>query len=312
MTEQNKNDAQKADVDEVSGVETTGHEWDGIKELNNPLPKWWLYTFYATVIWALLFTVFYPAWPMISENTKGVLGYTTRGELREIVADAKEAQAPYMTRIAALDLQEIAADPDLARFARAGGAAAFRTNCSQCHGAGAAGGVGYPNLVDDAWIWGGSLEDIHQTIAHGIRQTDAEGYETAETRFGNMPAFGADQILDDAQIAQVVEHVRAISNQEHDAALAADGAMVFAENCASCHGDAGAGIRELGAPNLTDPIWLYGGSRETLTASIVDGRAGMMPAWEGRLDAATIKLLTIYVHSLGGGEDGPQQQALAR
>ncbi|MEO1328652.1 MAG: cytochrome-c oxidase, cbb3-type subunit III [Pseudomonadota bacterium] len=303
---------EKPDVDEVSGVETTGHEWDGIKELNNPLPKWWLYTFYATVIWAMLFTVFYPAWPLLTENTKGVLGYTTRGELREAVAEAKSEQAVYLDRIEALDVRAVAADPELSRFARAGGAAAFKTNCSQCHGSAAQGFPGYPNLLDDAWIWGGSLEAIHQTIAYGIRQTGPDGYETDETRIGEMSAFGRDGLLEEQEIDQVVEYVLSISRQEHDAALAAQGSEIFLDNCSGCHGEDGAGIREVGAPNLTDSIWLYGGSREVVKASIVNGRAGMMPAWEGRLDDATIKLLAVYVHSLGGGEESDDQQASAQ
>ena len=203
--------ADKKEVDELSGVETTGHEWDGVKELNNPLPRWWLWTFYATVIWALLYTIAFPAWPLISSATGGVLGYNSRLAVHESIAEHREARKAFVERINQMDLEEIAADQELMQFAQAGGAASFRTYCSQCHGAGAQGFVGYPNLNDDAWIWGGTLEDIYLTIAHGIRSE-----EDPDTRFAEMPAFGADELLSDEEIAQVVEYVLRISGQAHD------------------------------------------------------------------------------------------------
>jgi cytochrome c oxidase cbb3-type subunit 3 len=289
--------ADHKEVDELSGVETTGHEWDGIKELNNPLPLWWLYTFYACIVWALAYTVFYPAWPMISGATQGVLGYSTRGAVMEDIAEATEAQSVYVDKIAAMDLADISSDADLNQFARAGGAAVFRTNCSQCHGSGAAGGVGYPNLNDDDWLWGGTQEAIYATLAHGIRSTQDD-----DTRLSQMPAFGVDELLTKPEIAQVVEHVLAISGQNHDAALAEGGATIFAENCAACHGEDAKGNQDMGAPNLSDAIWLYGGDRTALNASVMYSRAGMMPAWLGRLTDAQVKEVTIYVHSLGGGQ----------
>ncbi|MEL6316354.1 MAG: cytochrome-c oxidase, cbb3-type subunit III [Pseudomonadota bacterium] len=295
-------DHDKPDIDETSGVETTGHEWDGIKELNNPLPKWWLNLFYITVVWGIGFTIFFPAWPMITKATEGILGYSTRAEHAEIMAEVKRGQAVYTDQIAAKPLEDVVATSDLLEFARAGGAAAFRTNCSQCHGAGAAGGQGYPNLLDDDWIWGGTLEEIEHTIRHGIRVVDAEGFGVGETRESEMPAFGRDELLETEEIAQVVEHVLRISGQQHDAALATPGATVFEDNCSACHAEDGRGLREIGAPNLTDAIWLYGGDRETLTTTLNQGRAGAMPAWGERLDEATVKMLAIYVHSLGGGE----------
>jgi cytochrome c oxidase cbb3-type subunit 3 len=289
--------ADHKEVDELSGVETTGHEWDGIKELNNPLPLWWLYTFYACIVWALAYTVFYPAWPMISGATQGVLGYSTRGAVMEDIAEATEAQSVYVDKIAAMDLADISSDADLNQFALAGGAAVFRTNCSQCHGSGAAGGVGYPNLNDDDWLWGGTQEAIYATLAHGIRSTQDD-----DTRLSQMPAFGVDELLTKPEIAQVVEHVLAISGQNHDAALAEGGATIFAENCAACHGEDAKGNQDMGAPNLSDAIWLYGGDRTALNASVMYSRAGMMPAWLGRLTDAQVKEVTIYVHSLGGGQ----------
>lgn len=290
-------DNHEKDVDQLSGVETTGHEWNGIKELNNPLPLWWLYTFYACVIWALLYTVAYPAWPMISSATGGVLGYSSRVDVMEDIAAAKAEQAVYVDRIAAADVADIPGDAELMQFSLAGGAAVFRTYCSQCHGSGAAGGVGYPNLNDDDWIWGGDVEAIHQTIAHGIRSTEDD-----DSRFSDMPAFGKDEILEKEEIAAVVEHVLSLSGREHDAAMAEEGAVVFEDNCAACHMEDGTGNVDLGAPNLVDAIWLYGGSREAITYTVVNSRAGMMPAWLGRLSDAQVKQVAVYVHALGGGE----------
>lgn len=295
---------QDKEIDSVTGVATTGHEWDGIKELNNPLPSWWLWTFWGTVIWSVIFSILYPAWPMVTEATKGVLGYTTRGELAKTMEEAKAAQAQFVDKIDAMDVTEIPSDRGLMAFAVAGGAAAFKTNCSQCHGSGAAGAKGYPNLLDDEWIWGGTLEDIHLTIQHGIRQTDAEGYYTDDTRQNDMPAFGRDELLDKEQMAAVIAHVQKISGQatEAGAAVLEEGALVFEENCASCHGDNGEGMRDLGAPNLTDAIWLYGGDVASLRETLRTGRGGMMPSWGERLPDATVKQLALYVHSLGGGE----------
>lgn len=285
------------DVDELSGVETTGHEWNGIKELNNPLPLWWLYTFYACVIWALAYTIAFPAWPMISSATAGVLGYGSRAAVMEDIAAAKADQAVYVDKIAATDVTEIPGDADLMQFSLAGGAAVFRTYCSQCHGSGAQGGVGYPNLNDDDWIWGGDVEAIHQTIAHGIRSSEDD-----DTRLSDMPAFGRDELLEKEDIAKVAEFVLSLSGAPHDAALAEDGAVVFEENCAACHMEDGTGNPDVGAPNLADAIWLYGGSREAITYTVTNSRAGMMPAWLGRLSDAQVKQVALYVHSLGGGE----------
>jgi cytochrome c oxidase cbb3-type subunit 3 len=183
------------------------------------------------------------------------------------------------------------------RLAVEGGRSAFKVHCVQCHGSGAAGGAGYPNLNDDDWLWGGDMETIHATIVHGIR---APGYD--ETRISQMPAFGREELLDRAQVAAVVEHVLAISGQQHDAGKAAQGAAIFAEQCASCHGPEGKGDRSVGAPNLTDGIWLYGGNREAIFATVWNARNGVMPGWSQRLDEVTIRKLAAYVHSLGGGE----------
>lgn len=288
--------ADSKEVDQISGTETTGHEWDGIKELNTPLPRWWLWTFYATCLWALAYWIVMPAWPLISSHTTGLIGYSSRAQLAKSVAEAREAQGAFLDRIEAASLEEIVADQELLEFAMAGGGSAFAVNCSQCHGSGAAGFVGYPNLNDDDWIWGGDLEAISHTIHYGIRS------DHDETRFNEMPAYGRDELLTREEINDVAEYVLSLSGSGEDAAAAARGEVIFAEQCSACHMENGEGDYELGAPNLTDAIWLYGGDKAAVVDSIANSRAGMMPAWTGRLDEATIKQLAIYVHSLGGGE----------
>jgi cytochrome c oxidase cbb3-type subunit 3 len=288
--------AHNKEVDQVSGTETTGHEWDGIKELNTPLPRWWLWTFYVSCIWALGYWVVMPAWPLISSHTTGVIGYSSRANLAESMDAARAAQSQYLDRIEAASLGQITNDRELLEFALAGGGSAFAVNCSQCHGLGAAGSPGFPNLNDDDWIWGGDLAAISQTIHYGIRS------EHDEARFNMMPAFGADQILERDQINDVAEYVLSLSSSGTDAEAARRGQETFVEQCSACHMEDGSGSAELGAPNLTDAIWLYGGDKTDVVATITNSRAGMMPAWTGRLDETTIKQLAVYVHSLGGGQ----------
>ena len=292
--------ADKVTRDEATGVDTTGHEWDGIRELNNPLPRWWLWIFYATIVYALIYTIAYPAWPMVNRATGGLLGYSTRGEVAAEIERVEAQNAEVSAELAAADLTTLDPASPAFHYGMAGGAAVFRANCSQCHGAGAAGAKGYPNLLDDDWLWGGDLAAIEYTVRHGIRnETDFDA------RYSEMPAFG--EMLEDEEIASVVEHVLAISGSDYDADLAEAGAVVFADNCASCHGDAGTGDREQGAPNLTDAIWLYGGDRETVTETVTNSRYGVMPPWAPRLSEAEIKAVTLYVHGLGGGEATPAQ-----
>ena len=289
--------AKEREIDPISGVETTGHEWDGLKELNNPLPRWWLWTLYATIVWAIGYWILMPAWPLIDGSTRGLLGYSSRERVAESLAAAADAQGDLRATFVAASLEDIVNDPDLREFALAGGQSAFSVNCSQCHGSGAAGGVGYPNLNDDEWIWGGTLADINYTIQHGARSQDDE-----VTRISEMPKFGTDGILDPQQIDQVAEYVLQLSGAESDPAAATAGAVLFADNCAACHGASGEGNREFGAPALNNQIWLYGGDKASIVASITGARAGHMPAWGGRLDPVALKQLTVYVHSLGGGE----------
>ena len=289
--------ATNIEKDEVSGTPTTGHEWDGIKELNTPLPRWWLYTFYATVIWAIGYTIAYPAWPMLTSATPGLLGYSSRADLDEQLAAGHAAQKALIDKISATSVDDMLKDPVLLAFAQAGGGAAFKVNCVQCHGSGAAGSMGYPNLNDDDWLWGGTPDAIYATLKNGIRYTD-----NAETRDSQMPSFGADGILTPEQIDTVAHYVASLSGGPADPTKVEAGKTVFAENCAACHGENGAGNREFGAPNLTDKIWLYGGTVANIKSQIVKPRLGVMPAWSHRLDDATIKQLAVYVHALGGGE----------
>jgi len=280
-----------------AGPGTTGHEWDGIEEYNNPLPRWWLYIFYACIAFAFGYVIFYPAIPGITGYSTGVLKYSARDEIRRDLAAVEKQRAERLVGLETIALADLPKDPALMAAAVEGGRAAFKLHCVQCHGAGAAGGKGYPNLNDDDWLWGGDMESIHTTLLHGIRHPGDEN-----TRISVMPAFGRDEILSPAEIEAVVEHVRKISGQEAKPALAATGAGIFAAQCAVCHGEAGLGNRELGAPNLADKIWLYGGDRASLTNTIVNARGGVMPAWGDRLSESTIRQLTAYVHSRGGGE----------
>ena len=277
-------------------VETTGHVWDGIEEFNNPLPRWWLYSFYACIAYALVYTILFPAWPMLTRATPGLLGASTRADVAAEIARFDATLAPIKAKLVAADLAAIPTDPELGSYATSAGASVFRTNCATCHGSGAAGvqGKGYPNLLDDDWLWGGDMQAIHTTITHGIRNN-----ADPDARYSVMPAFGVDGLLETAQIGQVVEYVLQISGQQHDAAQAVEGAVVYAENC---HGEQAEGIRDLGAPTLTDAIWLYGGNRDALTYTIVNARNGVMPPWAPRLSEDEIRSVAAYVHSLGGGE----------
>ncbi len=287
--------ANKVERDEVTGVETTGHEWDGIKELNNPLPRWWVLVFYATIAFSVVWWILYPSWPTLTGYWGGILGSNQRLDLDRRMAEARAAQAQWLEKIATLDTEAVAADPELLSFAMRGGEVAFKENCAACHGLGGAGQFNYPSLADDDWLWGGTLADIEQTIRHGIRF-----YDDPDTRDSQMPAFG--DILEREQVEDVVQYVLSLSGRAEDGEAAARGSEVFAEQCAACHGDDGRGMKELGAPNLTDGIWLYGGEPQDIRAQILKPRHGVMPAWQTRLEDEVIKMVTIYVHNLGGGE----------
>jgi cytochrome c oxidase cbb3-type subunit 3 len=287
----------KKPIKQKAEPDTTGHSWDGIEEYNNPLPRWWLWTFYLTIFWGVLYTIAYPAWPLVNSATQGILGYNNRLAVAEEIKRFEEANAPVEAKLVAADLTEVSADPELVNYTQNAGGAIFRTWCAQCHGSGAAGAKGYPNLLDNDWLWGGTMEDIHLTISHGIRNT-----EDPDARYSEMPRFGADELLEPEQIDQVVQYVLQLSGQEHDAGLATEGATVYADNCSACHAEDGTGDRAQGAPNLTDAIWLYGGDVEAVTESVANARFGVMPGWTGRLSEADIRAVAAWVHSRGGGE----------
>jgi cytochrome c oxidase cbb3-type subunit III len=282
--------------DEVSGRATTGHVWDGIKELNTPLPSWWLYVLYATIVWAFGYWVVYPAWPMVSDYTRGLFGYSSRADVTEQLQQAAAARAQQTEQLTRLSVDQIVADPQLLNYAIAGGRSVFAVNCAPCHGAGGQGGHGYPVLADDDWLWGGDLANIERTIRYGIRST------SSETRQSEMPKFGVDQLLTAAQIADVAGYVMSLSGEPADKEAAQRGQPIFAEQCVACHGEDGGGNLELGAPSLKDKIWLYGNSAAAVAAQVTNPHHGVMPTWEGRLDDATIKMVAVYVHSLGGGQ----------
>ena len=289
--------AERKRIDEPTGTETVGHEWDGIEELDTPMPRWWLWTLYATIAWAVVYTVLYPAWPMISSATAGTLGWSSRGQLEAEMKAEADRKRPVELALAQIPIERLPEDSKLLNAAVQGGAAAFKVNCVQCHGSGAAGTKGYPNLNDDDWLWGGDLKAIHKTLENGIRQPGDK-----QTRTSQMPAFGRDGILQPNEIQYLTSYVRTLSGAEKPGAASQRGAALFAVNCAACHGDGGKGNRTLGAPNLTDKIWLYGGDRASIAETITNARYGIMPAWGQRLDPVTVKMLAAYVHSLGGGE----------
>jgi cytochrome c oxidase cbb3-type subunit III len=286
-----------SDIDHVSGTATTGHEWDGIKERNTPLPRWWVITFYATIVWAIGYWIVYPAWPLLWSHTTGIWNYSTRAEVVTELANLEKVRGAKMATLGSAPLAEIEKDPALLALARASGKTVFGDNCAPCHGTGGAGAKGYPNLNDDEWLWGGNLEQIMQTIQYGVRSGHPKTHESA------MLAFGKEGVLKKDQIVTVANYVRSLSGMSTSPGYdASAGAKIFADNCASCHGDQGKGNQELGAPDLTDKIWLYGSDEATLVETISNGRSGVMPAWVSRLDPSTIKALTVYVHSLGGGK----------
>lgn len=286
------------EIDAVTGTPTTGHEWDGIRELNTPLPRWWLWTFYITIVWSVGYWVVYPSWPLVTSYSVGVFNWHSRTAVVEELNALKAQRGPMTQKIASASLQEIAADAQLQAFALAQGKAAFADNCAPCHGAGGGGAKGYPNLNDDDWLWGGKLDDIALTIRHGVRSGDDQGRQGAA-----MPAFGREGMLKRDEIDAVAEFTLSLSGKRTDPkADLVRGAKIFADNCAVCHGDKGAGNRELGAPNLTDPIWLFGSDKASIVEGLVNGRGGVMPAWATRLDDTTVKALAVYVHTLGGGE----------
>jgi len=285
----------KKRIDEPTGTKFVGHEWDGIEELDTPMPRWWLWCLYASIVWGIVYVILYPAWPMVEKATEGTLGWTSRGELAQDMSLADKERASFRAQLAEIPTERLADNPAVMQQAIAGGHAAFKVNCVQCHGSGAAGsqGLGYPNLADDDWLWGGDLKAIEYTIAHGIRQ---QGHD--ETRSSAMPPYAG--VIEGERLTSLVDHVMSLSGNGTTNPV---GAEIYDVHCTTCHGANGEGDRPQGAPNLADAIWLYGDSAAKIERQILAPRMGVMPNWQGRLDPATIKMLAAYVHSLGGGED---------
>ena len=281
--------------DAVSGQMTTGHEWDGIKELNTPLPRWWVYIFWTCVVWAIGYWVVYPTWPTASDYTHGMFGWSSRGSLELELKEQKASRSQWLSKIDVASVDDIAKDKALLNYALAGGKIAFGENCSACHGAGGVGVAGaYPSLADDVWLWGGTLSDIQQTISHGVRNEDAD------SRNSQMPSFGADGLLSAEQISQVADYVVSLQKAP---AVGTPGEAVFADNCVACHGEGGIGNKDMGAPPLNTAIRTFTKpTKEGVIAQVSKPKHGTMPSWGKRLDAATIKMLAVYVHSLGGGK----------
>ncbi|MCJ8323782.1 MAG: cytochrome-c oxidase, cbb3-type subunit III [Rhizobiales bacterium] len=281
---------------EANEHSTTGHEWDGIKEFDKPIPRWWMWTYILSIVFAIGYMIAYPAIPLVNDYTKGLLNWSSRDAVEQQISEAKLAQSVYIDALNITALDDVAGNEELMIFAVEGGKSAYAVNCVQCHGSGAIGSKGYPNLNDDEWLWGGTLEEIYTTISHGIRFDEDE-----DSRYSEMPAFLTDEMLAKDEIAQVAHFVRSFTGLEHNAADAALGAVIFEDNCAGCHGDTGAGDKDQGAPNLADAVWLYGADQQTLVNTISTGRKGVMPAWAHRLDDTVLKQLTLFVHSRGGG-----------
>ncbi len=301
-------------------VQTTGHAWDGdLQEFNNPLPTWWVYVFYVTIAFAIGYWLVYPSWPFgkgflpgipvpgISKityvNSEGETvesHWNTRALLAKKLNEAEEMQKPYFSKVAASDFGQIAKDPELSGFVLSAGKALFTENCAPCHQQGGQGVLGFfPNLTDDDWLYGGSYDKIHQTLVNGRR--------------GYMPAFG--EVLSAGEIDALANYVASLSGIPHDGNKAASGRALFtseAAACFYCHGENAKGRQDIGAPNLTDKIWLWAdvpgadkpedklaAIRSTIIAGV---NKGVMPAWGGRLSPEQIKVLTVYVHELGGGK----------
>lgn len=281
--------------DRVTGRTTTGHEWNGIEELETPIPRVVFFFLGATVLFSLICWVLYPTWPLGSTFTKGVTGFDQRNLVTEQVAkaDAERASA-WAGKVETMSYAEIEADPALMQPVKEAGRTLFVDNCAACHGVSATGGPGFPNLTSKSWLWGGEPDAIEETIKVGINSTNDD------TRVSQMMAFGRDGVLAPDQISDVVTYVRSLSGAEGDAARISAGKEVFAANCVACHGDNAKGSHDAGAPDLTDHFWIYGGDVNSVYTSVYSGRQGHMPHWGARLSPLQVKLLTVYVHTLDG------------
>ena len=279
--------------DPHTGIYTTGHEWSGITELDTPIPRAVKFFYGLTFAIALTMWILLPTWPLLTTYTPGLLGFSQRDFVQDQLAAAAGQRAGWADRVARLDLNDSSDDPEARAIAIRTGTTLFADNCAVCHGGDATGGPGFPDLRDGAWLWGGTAEDIHETLRVGINS------QHNETRFGQMPAFGRDQMLERADILALVTYVRHVAGlEEVEAEVIEAGEALFAENCATCHGEDARGESTLGAPNLTDDFWIYGGDRETVYRTLFNGREGHMPHWGDRLSPVQLRILALYVQSL--------------
>jgi len=305
----------EARYDEATGQYTTGHSWDGIEELNTPMPRWWLGIFYLSILFGVVYMLLMPAIPLLNGYTSGLLGKSDRAAVAEDMVALQESRFEFASQLVDADLETIQSDPALFRFAMASGKSAFGDNCATCHGAGGQGFKGYPNLNDDVWLWGGSFKDIRHTLEVGIRSTHED------TRMNLMSGYGRDGFLSREEINDVIDYIQSFQpkatnkndeDRDADYQLSSEavqrGGVIFQDTCASCHGKDAKGDRSQGAPNLTDNVWLYGGTQEVLFETLWNGRQGVMPNWNKRLDPSTVTALAVYVHGLGGGEASPQTE----
>jgi cytochrome c oxidase cbb3-type subunit 3 len=278
------------DHDELTGHRTTGHEWNGITELNTRVPRavWWAIG--ITHLWALAVWLLLPSWPLLNTYTHGLLGIDQRELVAGDLAAGQRYRAHWVARFEGDTLPEIRDDASLMEIVRGAAPALWQDNCGACHGRTGGGGPGFPNLTDDEWLWGGSDEAVVASILYGVNASHPE------TRISQMPGFGPDALLTRDQIRTVALHVRSLSGLARpEPSAAAEGQQLFLENCAGCHGEDGTGNDDLGAPDLTDSAWIYGGDPDSLFETIHDGRQGWMPAWEGRLTSAEVKMLSVYL-----------------
>lgn len=287
----------KVEKDSVTGHMTTGHEWDGLQELNRPLPKWWVYLLYATILWAIGYCVLYPSFPGIRGYLHGTLGYSQRAKVDADVRALAQQRSVYMDKIKAMSYEDIRKDPQLLAVAQTAGRITFANNCQPCHGAGGGGQPDYPALAAGNWLWGGKLAEIQQTITYGVRS----GLE--EARGTQMPKFGVDGTLKPDEIQQVADfvYIELFGNPMPGKDTSA-GKQIFADNCVECHGEKGQGNREKGGPKLASKAHLHGDTRDLIVRQVTNPHMGVMPNWNTRLDEATIKSVALYVHGLGGGE----------
>ena len=286
--------------DPYTGYMTTGHEWNGIKELNSPVPRPVYFFLIVAGVFSVIYWILMPAWPLGVTYTRGLLGIDQRVTVSESLKQAALERGIWTGRIESESFKDIQADSRLMDMVRQTGPTLFGDNCAACHGSNAKGGKGFPNLTTVSWLWGGDPENIAETIRVGVNSPHPQ------TRTSQMMAFGRDQILKKDEIDNVVTYVRSLSDPAIGKQVSATkidaGKAIFAANCVACHGDDAKGKADLGAPNLADRFWIYGGDAESVHTTVWGGRQGHMPSWEGRLSPLDRKILALYLIDLRGEE----------